>query len=196
MFGDKWNNNIRLLPHDRIYQCVLDPLIPARLTPNHVTVFRMLMIPPVLYFLHEGQFQVGVPLFMLAAFTDALDGSMARVRKQITEWGIVFDPLADKLLIGSVIFLIAIQHINFYLGMALLAVESFMIIAASIRHKRGKIEPANFWGKLKMITEVLAIFLLLIAVWMDISLLISISAGTLALALVVAIVSILSRLHT
>jgi len=196
MFGDNWNKEIRLLPHDRIYKCVLDPLIPAAIKPNHITVVRMFLIPPVLYFLYIGEYRIGVPLFMLAAFTDALDGSMARVRSQITKWGILYDPLADKLLIGSVIFLIVLHHVNFILGMTLLVVEVLMIVGAWLRHRRGKIEPANFWGKLKMVTEVLAIFLLLLALWMDISLLVDISAGTLALALAVAVVSILSRLHT
>jgi cardiolipin synthase len=191
-----WNQNIHLLLHDRIYRRLLDPLIPARIKPNHITVVRMFLVPLVLYFLYIGEYRIGFPLFILAALTDALDGSMARVRKQITKWGIMYDPLADKLLIGSVVYLIALQHINFYLGMALLVVEVSMIVGAWVRQKRGMLVlPANGWGKAKMVIEVVAICLLLIALWMNISLLVNISAGTLALALAVAIVSVLSRLH-
>jgi CDP-diacylglycerol--glycerol-3-phosphate 3-phosphatidyltransferase len=196
MFGDKWNKNIHLLPHDRIYKCALDPLIPACVHPNHITVLRMLLVPIVLYLLHFGTYGIGVPLFIFAALTDALDGSMARVRRQITEWGIKYDPLADKLLIGAVLFDIVLQHINFFLGLALLLVEVVIIVGAWLRHRKGVIEPANFWGKLKMVTEVAGISLLLLALWMDINMLVNISAGTLAVALVVAIVSILSKLHT
>ncbi len=196
MFGDKWNKNIRLLPHDKVYRRAIDPFMPQAVHPNHVTVFRMLMIPVVLYFLHVQAYHIGVPLFIFAALTDALDGSMARVRRQVTEWGIKYDPLADKMLIGAVLFLVVLQHINYALGMALLAVESVMIIGAWVRQRKGIIEPANFWGKLKMVTEVCGISLLLFALWLDVSLLVEISAGTLALALAVAIVSVLSRLHT
>ncbi|MFH1047659.1 MAG: CDP-alcohol phosphatidyltransferase family protein [Patescibacteria group bacterium] len=196
MFGDKWNDHIRLLPHDRVFRRLIEPLIPSWLLPNHLTVLRIFLIPLVLYFLHIKSYDIGVPLFMFAALTDSFDGSLARVRKQITEWGIKYDPLADKLLIGSVLFVIVLQHINYYLGIALLVTEAVMIIGAWWRQRRGKVEPANFWGKLKMVTEVVGISLLLLALWFDISLLVEVSAGTLALALAVAIVSILSRLHT
>jgi CDP-diacylglycerol--glycerol-3-phosphate 3-phosphatidyltransferase len=191
-----WNEKIHLYPHDYIYKSVLDRFIPKKIRPNHITVFRMFCIPPVLYFLYVDNYNVGVPLFIFAALTDALDGCLARIRKQITTWGIIYDPLADKLLIGSVIFLIVLQHINFYLGLALLIVEILIIIGAWFQQRRGRVESANFWGKLKMLTEVVAISLLLLALWLDINLLVDISAGTLALALVVAVVSIFSRTRT
>ncbi|MEA3248761.1 MAG: CDP-alcohol phosphatidyltransferase family protein [Patescibacteria group bacterium] len=184
------------MPHDKIYRCVLDPLIPKSVRPNHVTVIRIFMVPFVIYFLYIGNYAVGVPLFLFASLTDALDGSMARVRKQITRWGILYDPLADKMLIGAVLFLIVLQHVNFYLGLALIMVEVIMIVGAWIRSRRGLVEPANFWGKLKMFVEVVGISLLLVALWLDISLLVDLSVGTLAVALAVAIVSIMSRLHT
>ncbi|MBU0625030.1 CDP-alcohol phosphatidyltransferase family protein [Patescibacteria group bacterium] len=195
MTNEQWNEKISLYPHDHIYKRILDPLIPAWIKPNHITVVRMLLIPPVLFFLNTGDYRIGMPLFLFAALTDALDGAMARVRKQITTWGIIYDPLADKLLIGSVIFLIVLQHVNFFLGMALLVVEALMIVGAWLGQRRGDIRPANLWGKIKMVTEVAAISLLLLALWLDINLLVSISAGTLAVALAVAIVSVLSRLH-
>jgi CDP-diacylglycerol--glycerol-3-phosphate 3-phosphatidyltransferase len=192
---DQWNENIHFYPQDRIFRYILNPIIPSFVRPNHITVFRMFLIPPVIYFLNIGEYKIGLPLFLFAALTDAIDGSLARLRKQITRWGILYDPLADKLLIGSVIFLIVLQHINFYLGIALIVIETMMIVGAWLQQRKGHVEPANFWGKAKMVTEVVAICLLLIALWLKINLLVDISAGTLALALVVAIVSILSRIH-
>jgi len=195
MSDDRWNEKIRLLLHDRIYARTLDVLLPRWIAPNHVTVLRFFLVPPVVYLLYIGNYGWGVPLFLFAALTDALDGSMARVRRRITEWGIIYDPLADKLLIGSVLFLIVLRHINFYLGLGLLLVETLMIVGGWMMRRRGMVQPANFFGKVKMVAEVLGIMLLLIALWLNISLFVDLSNGTLGVALVVAIVSLLSRLH-
>jgi CDP-diacylglycerol--glycerol-3-phosphate 3-phosphatidyltransferase len=178
-----------------MYRFVLDPFIPQWVKPNHITVARIFLTPAVIYFLFIENYAVGVPFFLFVALTDALDGSMARVRRQITEWGIMYDPLADKLLIGSVLFVIVLHHINFLLGIALLVVEVGMIIGGWVRKRRGKIEQANVWGKIKMVAEVCGISLLLIALWLNVNLLVDLSTGTLAVALVVAIVSILSRMR-
>jgi CDP-diacylglycerol--glycerol-3-phosphate 3-phosphatidyltransferase len=192
----KYNRHIKLLPHDRIYRAVLDPLIPSWIHPNHVTLLRFFMVPFVIYFLYVENLPVAMVLFLVAAMTDALDGSMARVRKRITRWGILYDPLADKLLIGAMLFLIVLRHVNFWLGLGLILAEAVMIVGAWIRSRKGEVMPANFWGKLKMVVEVLGITLLLLALCFDINLLVELSVGTLAVALAVAIVSIMSRLHT
>jgi len=195
IFRDKWNRDIKLGPHDRLFAATLDKVIPRSVLPNHITVFRFFLTPFVIFFVATGDFAVGMPLFVFAALTDAVDGSLARVRRQITEWGILYDPLADKLLIGSVLFVIVLKYVNFTLGIALLLIEAAMIVGAWIRHRKGRIQPANTWGKIKMVTEVVGIALLLLALWLDVSILVDISAGTLAIALITAIVSVLSRLH-
>lgn len=195
MYLDRWNRHIKLTRVDRLFAVTLEPLIPARVRPNHLTVLRLLLIPPVLYYLSSGNYSVGVPLFMFTAATDAFDGSLARTRKQITEWGIVYDPIADKMLIGAVLFVIVLKHINFYLGMALLVVEAMLITAGWIAQSRGEITPANGWGKLKMGAEVAGITFLLAALWFDIDLFVQLSNGTLAIALVAALVSVLWRMR-
>lgn len=194
MADDRWNANIVLYPSDRLFGALIAPLIPRSVRPNHLTVFRLLLVPLVLYFLYIEQYEVGVPLFLIASLTDWFDGSLARVRKQVTEWGIIYDPVVDKVLIGSVLFVIVLKHINFTLGIALLGVEAFMIIAGWYRNVHGTIEPANVWGKIKMVAEVCGITLLLLALWFHMNLLVDLSTGTLALALTFAIVSILSRM--
>lgn len=194
MFADRWNRDVKLHMTDRVLMHTVVRYIPKSVRPNHITVARMLMTPLVVVLLAYEQYSVGVPLFLFVAFTDVLDGSLARIRRQITEWGIVFDPIADKLFIGSVLFIIVLQHINFTVGIALLGVEIVMIVGGWWHRSRGKIEPANVWGKIKMGAEVIGILFLLIALWLGIDLLVDISTGTLALALVVAIVSIFSRM--
>ena len=196
MFSQRWNAVIKLTAVDKLFAATLEPLIPDRVRPNHLTVLRMLMTPLVVYILYKGNFTWGVPLFFFAAFTDAADGSLARTRRQITEWGILFDPVADKLLIGSVLFVIVLEHINFYLGFALLAVEVVLIIGSSItKFRHGRVVPANGWGKIKMGAETLGILLLLFALWFEIPLFVDLSTGTLAIALVAALVSILWRIR-
>ena len=193
-FPEKWNKDIRLLPHDRLLRRTVIPLIPAAVKPNHITVLRLLLIPVVLWLLARGDYAWGSFLFLFLGFTDALDGSLARVRGQITEWGILCDPVVDKLFIGSVLALIVLQHINLELGLALLGAEAVIIFFGWRRQRRGLIEPANFWGKIKMVSEVVGIMLLLVALWLKVNMLADFSVSTLALALVFAIVSILVRI--
>lgn len=194
MADKKWNENVHLYPTDKIFKAVFLPLIPKQIRPNHLTVLRLLLISPVLYFLSTEQYGIGIPLFFFAALTDWFDGSLARNRRQITEWGIIYDPVVDKLLVGLVLFLIVLRHINFVLGMALLCVEAFMIAAGWYMKTRGVIEPANIWGKVKMCFEAAGILLLLFALWFRVDMFVNLSTGTLALAFIFALMSIFSRM--
>jgi CDP-diacylglycerol--glycerol-3-phosphate 3-phosphatidyltransferase len=195
MNPDRWNKGIVLQPTDRLFSRAIAPLIPRSVKPNHITVFRLFLTPIVVLLLMREWYAVGVPLFLFAALTDWFDGSLARVRRQVTAWGVIYDPVVDKLLIGSVLFLIVLEHINFTLGLALLGVEAFLVIVGWVRVTHGAIEPANKWGKIKMVAEVCGIMLLLLALWSGVDLLVDVSHGTLALALVFAIVSIFSRIR-
>lgn len=179
----------KLYPHDHLMRYSLVPLVPQFVTPNMVTIFRMIMTPLVLWFLYAQNFAIGAPLFLFVALTDALDGSLARIRKQITDWGTMYDPIADKLLIGSVVLLVVMQHVNLYLGIAILLVEVVLVAGGVIRKRMGKKVTANVYGKIKMILQVVGVMLLLIALWAGYSLFIPISAGTLGLAIIFAIIS-------
>ena len=138
-----------------------------------------------------GNFDVGVPFFLFVAFTDALDGSVARVRKQITKWGTFYDPVADKLLIGSVVILIVMKYINVWFGLIIIAFEGMIALGGIVRKKNGdKIQSANIWGKIKMVLQVVGVTMLLVAVWLGIDLFIPISVGTLSLAIVFAVISL------
>ena len=193
MYSNKWNSDIQLTVFDRIFARTMEPYLSKKIVPNHITVLRMFLALPVLYLLVSEQYIWGIALFLFAGATDAFDGSLARTRKQITEWGILYDPLADKMLIGSILFVIVLQHINFFLGMALIIVELGLVIGGWWRKKYGVLTPANIWGKMKMFAEVMGVLILLIALALDIELLVNISEGTLAVALVTAIVSIFAK---
>jgi CDP-diacylglycerol--glycerol-3-phosphate 3-phosphatidyltransferase len=192
-YPERWNQSIRCSWHDRVLARTVLRLLPNAVRPNHLTVLRLMLIIPVAGLLAYHYYYAGLGLFLVAALTDALDGSLARSRRQISDWGVIFDPLADKLLIVTVIAVVALQHINLYLGLAILLMEAIMIICGWLRVRRGRIEPANFWGKAKMVFEVIGLSLLLLAVALNFNLLVDISIGTLALALVLAIASVRVR---
>jgi CDP-diacylglycerol--glycerol-3-phosphate 3-phosphatidyltransferase len=180
----------KLYPHDRLLAATLIPLIPRQVHPNHITVLRLFMIPIVLLFLAVGEYAIGVPLFFFAAFTDALDGSLARVRKQITDWGTFYDPVADKILIGSVVLLIVVRYINVWFGLLIVLLELLIIAGGYARKRQGHLTTANVFGKTKMFLQVMGVLFVLIAVWMGEDLFLDISVGTLALAILFAVLSL------
>ena len=114
--------------HDKILAATVLKLFPRSILPNHVTMIRLFLTPIVVWLVWIGEYAWGVPVFILTAFTDTIDGSMARTRNQITKWGVVFDPIADKLLVGSVLVVLIIQKISFYLGITIIVMELRLII--------------------------------------------------------------------
>lgn len=182
----------KLYPHDRLFAVTLLPLIPRQVHPNHITVLRLFMIPIVLVYLATGQYEIGIPLFFFAAFTDALDGSLARARKQITDWGTFYDPVADKLLIGSVVLLIVVKHINIFFGFLIVFLELLIVLGGYVHKRQGQVTSANLFGKTKMFLQVMGVMFLLIALWAGVDLFVDISIGTFSLAIVFAVLSLLT----
>lgn len=194
MQDDRWNENIRLYPADRLFAWLV-PVFPKALHPNHLTVLRVALVPFVVFFLHRHEYAIGVPLFLFASATDWFDGLLARHRRQITEWGIVYDKVADKLLIGATLFVVVFENVNAPLGLVLFVIEIAALTASFVQQQRGIVEQSNVWGKAKMIFEVAGITLLLIALWFDIDLLVELSTGTLAVALAAALASVYWRIR-
>lgn len=182
----------KLFPHDRLLDVAILRFIPDFVTPNAITWFRFVLTPLVLYLLYIGDYRVGVPLFVFTAFTDAIDGSLARVRKQITDWGMLYDPIADKVLIGSVILLVVIKHMNPIFGITIIALEVALIFGGVIRKRMGLPVMANVVGKMKMFLQFLGVTLLLVAVWSGVDLFIPFSIATLSLAIAFAVASLLT----
>ncbi|MDO8560016.1 MAG: CDP-alcohol phosphatidyltransferase family protein [bacterium] len=150
-----------LQPQDYLLRATILPLIPRWVKPNHLTVVRFALTPPVIWLMLTQQYRAGTALFLLAAFTDALDGSLARIRHQITRWGQTFDPLADKLLMGSLFIILALPQFPTTVSLIVLIDLSF-IIAGWHWKRQGYDIKANLWGKMKMNCQVIAIILLLI----------------------------------
>lgn len=140
------------------------------LTPNHITLFRIAATAPTIFLLATEQYAVGIPIFLVVAFTDALDGALARTRNMITEWGRMFDPVADKLLVIPSLLILILKNLPLGLALLIIGLELFVMGVAVAWRNRGGIISANVWGKIKMILQVAGIFLLLLSVWLGLPL--------------------------
>ena len=79
--------------------------------PNILSLLRLFLVIPFVYFFLRAQFQPSLIIFIIAAFTDALDGWLARHFNCQTNFGLIIDPLADKILIVSCILLLGYHHV-------------------------------------------------------------------------------------
>lgn len=149
---------------DRILAATFLKLLPRRVTPNQITIFRFFTVPFVAVLLFLEEYRYAIPLFAVSAFTDALDGALARTKDKITEWGKAFDPIADKLLIGTTALLVIPQFASVYLFAIIVFLEMFLIGTAYYLRNQGHDISANGWGKTKMILQSFGVgFILLFA---------------------------------
>lgn len=130
--------------------------------PNKLTMLRVILIPFVIFFylatFIPGGKIVALVLFVLAAFTDFLDGKIARSRNLVTDFGKFLDPIADKLLVCSVLFMIAIDHtipqpwgvicVSLIIGRELI-IDAFRLIAST----KGIVLAAGILGKAKTMVQ-------------------------------------------
>ncbi|MEK7618754.1 MAG: CDP-alcohol phosphatidyltransferase family protein [Patescibacteria group bacterium] len=182
-----------VLPTDRLIKAFVLWMIPSWITPNHITLFRMLATPFTVLFLYDKHYAFGIPLFVFVAFTDAVDGALARTRNMITPWGMMFDPLADKFLIIPCLIVLMFSQVNPVLAVAIIALECIIIFLAFLWRKAGHHIQANVWGKIKMFLQVMGVVILLLAARLDSSLLSSIAAGILVGSIAFSIMSILDH---
>ncbi len=130
--------------------------------PNWITFSRLLGIPFLLYGLHNPTPEarwVCLAIFLVAALTDWLDGYLARKLNQISDLGKFLDPLVDKLLVlAPLLALIELGQIPAW-GVFLILGRELAI--AGWRVNQTTITGANIWGKLKTVSQIIAIALLI-----------------------------------
>lgn len=169
---------------------VVLPFIPRFVTPNQVTVLRFLLIPFVAWTLIQGNYAVGVPLFIFASCTDALDGSLARMRKRVTRWGTFYDPVADKLLVGTAVLIMVARYLSAWFAAVIVFIELLIGIGGYVHRHEGKMQSANAWGKAKMFFQFSGLTVLLFSIACNLPLLIPISVGLLAIGILLAVISL------
>jgi CDP-diacylglycerol---glycerol-3-phosphate 3-phosphatidyltransferase len=141
--------------------------------PNSLTVARIFLVPLLVVVLltkFEGRQVLGMPvelaaaaLFGLASLTDWLDGYLARRRGQVTWFGQVLDPIADKLLISAtLISLVQLELAPAWMVAVIIGREFAVTGLRSLAYARGLSMPVSGLGKLKMVTQVVAILLLML----------------------------------
>ncbi|UCG61190.1 MAG: CDP-alcohol phosphatidyltransferase family protein [Candidatus Zixiibacteriota bacterium] len=120
--------------------------------PNLVSLFRVVLIPFLGYFLAQGDSRstlICAGLYVLAGISDGLDGYLARKMGQVSQFGIALDPIADKVLAGAlVILLIFYRDFPVWLAAAILGRDLLILIAGLLLLKGKKVVvPSNITGK-------------------------------------------------
>lgn len=149
--------------------------------PNKLTVLRILLVPVVVLLYLCIPADTGVVnaatglglrnilvliIFCIASLTDMLDGKIARKYHLITSFGKFLDPIADKMLVNTVLILLVYSHTANVVAVLLmiardLIVDGLRLSAAS----QGKVVSAGFYGKLKTVLQMIAIIMLLLCNW-------------------------------
>lgn len=140
--------------------------------PNKLTLFRIILVPIMVivsFFDIPGSF-LGISttmwimelIFIIASITDKLDGYLARKNNQVTNFGKFLDPIADKILVvATMILFVEMGRLPAWIPIIVIfrefAVSGYRLIAVQ---NSGKVIAANVWGKLKTVTQMIAIILM------------------------------------
>ena len=134
--------------------------------PNALTVSRILLIPVFVVFFLEPTPErslYAAAVFGLAALTDAVDGYLARRWGQVTNLGKLLDPIADKLLILTALFLlVGFDVVEAWVAIVLAGRELFVTGLRNVAAREGVLLEVKTTGKLKMAAQVVAILLLIL----------------------------------
>jgi CDP-diacylglycerol--glycerol-3-phosphate 3-phosphatidyltransferase len=155
------------------------PLTPA----NVLTILRILAVPVLIVALVDetpnGDTFAAI-VFALAAITDGVDGYIARRRREVTTFGKLMDPLADKLLIvAALVSLVSLDRIAAWAAMVIIARELAVTGLRAVAAERGIVISASWLGKAKTLLQVLSIFALILIdptpVWAEVLLYVAIA---------------------
>lgn len=149
--------------------------------PNKLTMVRIALVPLVVivYLCIDDNFWVmdetsGLAfrdvlvfiIFATASITDMLDGMIARKYRLITSFGKFVDPIADKLLVNTVLIMLAYTHqANIIAVLLMIARDLFVDGLRMTAASQGKVVSAGFYGKLKTVLQMVAIVFLLLKNW-------------------------------
>lgn len=137
-----------------------------RMIPNQITLARIACVPLLMYLVLSGSNLGGILamiLFLLAAVSDAVDGYIARSYNQTSTFGKFADPIADKLLIsGSLIAFVQLQELSAAAVMVIVAREFLVTGLRILAISEGTTISARLLGKLKTISQVALVLLILV----------------------------------
>jgi CDP-diacylglycerol---glycerol-3-phosphate 3-phosphatidyltransferase len=135
--------------------------------PNQLTILRILLVPVIgaaLALDFSDHYQVSAVAYATAAATDTLDGRIARSRNLVSELGKFLDPLADKLMVITVLVILASQSLLSSWVVVVIAAREFLITGIrSVAAAQGVVVSSTPWGKSKMLTQNIMIGLIILA---------------------------------
>jgi CDP-diacylglycerol--glycerol-3-phosphate 3-phosphatidyltransferase len=134
--------------------------------PNLLTFLRVALVPVIAVLVLDGGtgtrwWAFGV--FVFAALTDTVDGEVARRYDGVTRFGQLADPIADKLLIGGVLVLLAaVGDAPWWIVLAILAREvAVTVLRIRLVTARDLVMAASAWGKVKTVAQIVAVAVVL-----------------------------------
>lgn len=136
-------------------------------TPNKLTVLRIFLVPFFIIFLLTDftihKFIIADLIFGIASLTDHFDGKIAREKNLITDFGKFADPLADKVLVMSAFMcFVELGFIGSVVVIIMIAREFIVTSVRLVAVNKGKVIAANNWGKIKTISQILSVIIILI----------------------------------
>ena len=134
--------------------------------PNKLTTMRMALVPVFIVLYLMDYHYTAAAVFIAASFTDFLDGHLARKHNLVTNFGKIMDPLADKLLVTSaLVCMVQTGVVPGWMVIVILAREFAITGLRSVAASEGVVIAAAWSGKIKTVTQMIAIIFLLIGNW-------------------------------
>jgi len=136
--------------------------------PNKLTILRVIMIPFFVFFMLAPYFEgygnyIAVAIFIVASFTDFLDGYLARRDNLVTNFGKFMDPLADKLLVcAALICLVETGQLASWIVIVIISREFIISGFRLIASDNGVVIAASYWGKFKTVFQMIMVILLIV----------------------------------
>lgn len=131
--------------------------------PNKLTVLRVLMVPLFIAAYLLGHYFIAFIVFVLASFTDFLDGKIARERNLVTNFGKIMDPLADKILVYSALCLfLQFGYIKAWMLIVVLAREFVIAGMRTVAASEGRVLAADMSGKIKTVLQMVGVSVMLL----------------------------------
>lgn len=136
--------------------------------PNKLTVARMIAVPFFVAAFMMQYYLAAFVIFIIASFTDMLDGKIARARGLVTNFGKIMDPLADKILVYSALcLLIDSGTIPGWALIIILAREFAVSGMRTVAASEGRVVAAGMSGKIKTVLQMIAVPVLILALRFD-----------------------------
>ena len=134
--------------------------------PNKLTILRICMIPFFIvcfYLPLDFNMYLAAAVFALAYATDALDGHLARKNGQVTDFGKLMDPIADKLLSASALIMLSAKGLVHPVAVIVILSREFLISGLRlVCADKGVVVAASAWGKLKTVSQVICIMAVMV----------------------------------